>query len=100
MRRRGRGWVFSFRHTLSNWATNLNYISPLSVAPSTVRRLVVGGTIVEILLRDATNKRVVRVGVREEGADGQQHLDIVSAGLHCSFKMSRQIWPLLFTLQW
>ena len=27
-------------------------------------------------------------------------LEMVSAGYHCSFRMSRQIWPLLFTLQW
>jgi hypothetical protein len=27
-------------------------------------------------------------------------LEIVSAGLHWSFKISRQIWPLLLMLQW
>jgi hypothetical protein len=27
-------------------------------------------------------------------------LDTVNAGLHWSFKMSRQIWPLLLMLQW
>lgn len=27
-------------------------------------------------------------------------LEMVSAGLHWSFRMSRQIWPLLLMLQW
>ena len=26
--------------------------------------------------------------------------ETVSAGLHCSLRMSRQIWPLLLMLQW
>jgi hypothetical protein len=80
-------------------------------------------------VRDLGDQRVVGVWIRQQGADGQQHLepntvfvgssshgkrlidrysyiresptlDIVSAGLHWSLRMSRQMLPLLLMFGW
>jgi hypothetical protein len=79
---------------------------------------------IDVCLVDVCNLRnqgVIWVGVGQQGADGQEHLqrlsvssskpakgaalpartlEMVNAGLHWSFKMSRHMLPWLFTLGW
>jgi hypothetical protein len=89
--------VHAARDTLTKGSSGLGSVSSEQIDSSTCTQIQTGADVRSLWGHSGLGKQAACIHCQPAG---QGTFDTVSAGLHCSLRMSRQMLPLLLMLGW